>query len=265
VRKNPIPEHEAEAISKTNFNTYNLITLFLRENEIAALAEILNLADPRQLHDLAAPHQIRVKYTFYLTGALGVGKSTAIGQFSNLVTFDEWMEPRPKVLAKPWTKLSPDERTRADQWIDEQFRYKNNNVRRREAGVFVLDRGPLDPLAFAHKKDWGQRARRFLETVCPKGDDIRVEPGVVILLRDDPKELEIRMRLTDRTGYTKQRLSEMESVLREVYGPSDIIELNTAGLKAVEVASQLAEIIHLRDSKAIDLHQKLLNICGGER
>ena len=65
------------ATRDSNFNTYNLITLFLTEREIAALAKLISLPKPDfalAIDELGLPKS----YTFYLSGAVGVGKTATL-------------------------------------------------------------------------------------------------------------------------------------------------------------------------------------------
>ena len=102
-----IVKDEAEAIRRTNFQVHNLVTLFLGEAEIAALADLLheNFIADSDLADALTELDTTAKYHFYLTGPVGVGKSTAATQLRSLMVLEEWVEPRPGLLAKPCVVL----------------------------------------------------------------------------------------------------------------------------------------------------------------
>ena len=81
-----------------NFETYNLITLFLDSTEIAALGQCL-AAPSVDLRALGEEINVRLSYTFYLAGVPGVGKTTALSHFKNLTTWDEWLDERLPLLS----------------------------------------------------------------------------------------------------------------------------------------------------------------------
>ena len=107
-----LSEVERQLISETNFKVYNLITLFLTSSEVRLLLKLINedaISDGK-LSDLATRSATPLQYTFYMTGSLGVGKSTTTSHLRNLNVLDEWLEPRPEVLSIPWDKLTDEEK-----------------------------------------------------------------------------------------------------------------------------------------------------------
>lgn len=245
-----------DAAVQTNFRVYNLVTLFLKAHEIAALASLVSMKE-EDFCDLAESNGVETKYCFYLTGALGVGKSTAIASLGSLNTFDEWLEPRLPVLAKLWSTLTPAEETKADQWIVRQFKLKNDNVRKKKSGLFVLDRGPLDPLAFTPAKKWSEKASSLLSTICPDASSWEVERGCVVLLRGDHEEMSLRLRLTSRTDYTAEKLRLMQEALQKAYGGDSVVHLDATGLSPAVAVNKIAELIYLEKYKPMDLHARL--------
>ena len=209
---------DKEAIKWANFHVYNLITLFLNEAEIAALAELLYCGglDDNQFADLSLEVDKCAVYRFYLTGALGVGKSSTVNQLRNLMVLDEWAEPRLPLLAKPWDTLTPAERDLCDSWIAKQFRIKNDKLRHEKFGVALIDRPPMDPLVFTPLSERPTKAISLLQTICP-GGKWEIAEGTVIFLVGDPKELAARVLITGKSGYTEAKLSDMEKNLRSVY------------------------------------------------
>jgi hypothetical protein len=250
------PSAKNRAVTETNFDVYNLVTLFLTDQEIAALARLIAMPE-QDFCDLAEANGIEIKYCFYLIGALGVGKSTAISSLGSLNTFDEWMEPRPPLLAKAWTKLSPQERLRADKWITRQFQLKNDSVRRRKCGIYVLDRAPLDPLAFTKRNRWPKRARELLAAICPPKSTWQVEPGCIFLLTGDHDEMSLRMRLTSRVDYDANALGRMHGDLETAYSRRLYKILSTKGLSPAAVVARIAKRIFLDDYKPVSLHDRL--------
>jgi broad-specificity NMP kinase len=220
-------------------------SLFLDHSGLAALAKLINpaLVNDDILSDMATQVGTPLAYRFYLTGALGVGKSTAANHLRNLDVLDEWMEPRPLILAKPWDLLTPLEKGEADEWIASQFKLKNDSLRHKKKGIFLVDRPPLDPLAFTPIRERKAKARFLLQTICP-GRKWTVAEGVVILLKGEPSELSVRLPATGRAGYTTEKLQEMQDDLSNVYDCKGVVQLNTCGMSIAEVTKQVADIIH---------------------
>ena len=246
------------AIQRANFHVYNVITLCLTEEEIAALADLLCDAglDDDQFADKVIEADNFACYRFYLTGALGVGKSTTTSQLRNLVVLDEWAEPRLPLLAKAWDTLTPDEKQQVDSWIANQFRIKNDGLRHKRFGISLIDRPPIDPLAFTPEKERPAKAKLLLDTICP-GDKWEIAEGAVILLPGDPKELAARVLVTGRPGYTADKLAQMEINLKSVYHGEGVRVVDTRGRSVAEVTKTLSEIIHFEDYKPFNFTESL--------
>lgn len=239
------------------------MTLFLGDKEIRALGELINIKQcpTDQFCDFADQHSVPVRFRFYITGPLGVGKSTTINHLRNLNVIDEWLEQRPPVLAKDWEDLTEPEKVEADDWIIGQFNRKNAILRNKREGIFVLDRGPLDPLSFTPDADWKAKAASIRTGLCPGKSTWRVEDGRVILLQDEGSELALRMILTQRKDYTAEKLTMMEDRLGKAYGSNGVVRYDTRGLTPTDIVRRVAEIVHLEDyGQTCDLHERLAQI-----
>lgn len=248
-----------EAIRRTNFKVYNVITLFLKDEEIKELAHFI-VMEEEDFCEFSKVNNTRYKYIFYITGPLGVGKTTAVSHFRNLETFDEWSETRPDFLGIPWEELTDEEKEKANNWIFTQFHFKDKKIRRLKSGICVLDRSPLDPLAFTPENEWALKAKKILSVLVPGGADWRVQSGCVILLLGDEKELSIRMKLSNRRGYTHDKLKKMGETLKQCYGAYGVREVETSGVSLEEVLQRIAEIIHLDDYIEMEIHDRLERI-----
>ncbi len=258
-----LEEEKKIAITLANFKVYNLVTLFLNDEGIRLLGEMINVDNcpSNRFCDFADVHSIPVKFRYYVTGPLGVGKSTAINQFRNLVVLDEWLEQRPAVLAKNWELLTGKEKQEADEWIAGQFRLKNDKLRDNREGIFLLDRGPIDPLSFTPDDELSQKAEFLLSALCPGNAKWEVEDGRVILLQGDGYELALRMIVSLRKDYTAEKLEKMEVRLGKVYGCEGVITFDTRGLSPSDVTRRIAETIHLEKYiPTCALHKRLQEI-----
>lgn len=220
---------QQEAIRQTNFNVYNLITIFLTEDQIAALGRLIdtNNFEDRDVIDLAEQVGAEKAFVYYLTGPLGVGKSTAVNNFRNLRGFDEWDEERSNKLGVPPEQLPQVQRTSIDDWIATQFKKKDENLRHGGPGIFIVDRPPLDPIAFTPSGEIQKKASNLLQTICPGKATWSIQKGTVILLVGDTEELAVRMLLTDRKEYGVEKLREMQDKMKGIYEVEGVITLET--------------------------------------
>jgi len=256
---------QRELMHETNFNVYNLITLFLTREKIKAFLDLINSDEvsDESLDDLSKMAGSKLKYTYYLTGPIGVGKSTTASLLRSLNVLDEWVEARPAILAKPWDELNEEEKKQADEWIVTQFGLKNKNLRHSKSGLSIVDRPPLDPLMFTPIDERPNKAKALLDSICPGRTGWNVEEGVVIALQGDPEVLTSRVRATGRTEYTKDRLNKMQQAIDTIYVGEGVKKINTCNLPINEVTKRVAKIIHCDQYVPFDLHGVLSTLEKG--
>ena len=253
---------ERDTVTSLNFKVYNLITLFLTDEEIRLLGELITMA-PDEFQYNANQNRHNIKYCFYVSGAIGAGKSTVLSYFHSLNVHDEWPERRPLILAMPPDDLTEEQEKEADRWVASQFDRKNWNLFSSPEGIHVVDRSPLDPLGFTEEGKWPNKAKYLLNEACRSAP--KIEPGRVILLLNDPKILAIRIK-TLQQGYTSAKIDEQQNQLRKVYSlPSGTTFIDTRGLTTNEVVKAVAHIIHMQKyDPPAELHERLVNIRGEE-
>jgi broad-specificity NMP kinase len=260
----PLSAADKSAIRRANVQVYNLITLFLNADQIGSLADLVHDQEIKddEFEDLVQLANVRSSYCFYLTGAIGVGKSTTANQLRNLTVLDEWAEPRLSLLAKPWDTLEADEKVRCDEWILRQFRLKNNKLRHMKDGIAVVDRPPMDPLAFTPVAERPAKATALLQAVCP-GQKWQCVDGVVIFLRGDSKELAARALATGRPEYSERKLQKMDDDLNSIYQGEGVMVVDTRGRSIAEVTKRVSEIIHCDRYGPCPLHTTLMKTSAG--
>jgi hypothetical protein len=251
--------------AEANFATYNLITLFLDSNEIAALGRCL-AAPGRDLRALAEESSVRLSYTFYLTGVPGVGKTTSMCHFKNLATWDEWVEERLPELAKPFVALTEEERLKVDAWIMKQIGLKNRRLlddeRENGIGITIVDRCVPDAVTFTQPEGWRDKAHAVLNAVSPGSSNRSVHPGHVLLLIGNPKEIKIRAATKNKS--TEEKYTEgMQRALRLLYGKDGVTEVDATNMTVRQVVKAIARIIHCEAYSECNLQKRLEEVRDG--
>lgn len=253
------------AYAERLFEIHNLITLNLSTREIMILGDLLSYPNDFLL-EAARENVIDPMFTYIITGAVGCGKTTVVSHFRSLKQHDEWLEPRRPGMEKQVDKV-PDERLREiDDWVDKQFALKNRVLYGNEnaIGVHILDRGPLDPLAFVKDGSVSRRAKKLKSAICRKSKlQKEIVPAHVILLRADPGEMEIRATSRGK-DFKTEVLAKQEADLLSTYGEGEGVTIvDTRGLAVQEVVKRVARVIHDRPYKELDLTARIDELQGG--
>jgi len=200
-----------------------------------------------------------------VVGAVGAGKSTTTSSFPNLITYDEWFEPRRLALGKEPETLREDEEREIDKWIAEQFSLKNHALRSLRCGVVIIDRCPLDPISFTkentNEKEWSKKAEYLLSEIG--GSSGAIAEGHIILLLNDPAELELRL-LTTAKEYSADRLSRMQRDLRHIYDMAGVTTIDARYKTPEDVIKEVAKVVYLGDYVPANIEQQLEKIKKGE-
>ena len=264
--KNKISKNQLRAIRESNFDLYNLITLFLDENDIKNLGDLIQLKEDA-FEDECKEEKVERKYVYYLTGAVGCGKTTTLSYFRNLTTFSEWPDQRLDLLAKPFDKLTVKERKKVDDWLGKMFHKKNKGLSHIKEGITVIDRTPLDPLTFTPLSKWKSKAD-FLNAHISKGGTFRIVNGQVILLHGNKETIASRVRIRQKTSeYTSKHIEKMYRYYTKAFKPIEngITKVETSELSIHEVVKRVAKIIHLEDYSPCELHKVLDTIQNSKK
>lgn len=240
------------------FELYNLITLNLSTAEIRTLGDLLSY-EPELLRHKIREVELDAQFTFVVTGAVGSGKSSVISHFRSLRQHDEWLEPRLEGMERQVDDLSADVIERIDRWVDQQFALKNSVLHNQEQNaiaIHILDRGPLDPLAFVKGTRVTDRAKKLKKAMKHKLEQIIV-PSHVILLVADPTDMEIRAATRGKV-FSAASLAKQQEALLRVYGDGAGVNIiDTRGLSLHQVVQRVANIIHRDEYMETDLSKRL--------
>lgn len=240
---------EQQSRTEANFEVFNLITLFLNEEEIAALGNLLG-GDWSDLRGRAEELGVTISYCFYLTGVPGVGKTTTASYFKSLSTYDEWLDRRLSEMAKPYNDLTDEERDAVDSWVLRQVGLKNKRLRddyfERGVGITLVDRCVPDAIAFTPEGEWANKAQSLISAISPGRSNRIVHPGHIILMSGDPRELVIRAECGGKKSNVEY-VTKLQADKQRVYDAVGITQLNTRDMSIIDVVKSVARIIHLRE------------------
>lgn len=254
------PDAERAQID-ANFEVYNLITLFLDDPGLAALGRLLEMPED-ELRREAEELGVHLKFVYYVTGAIGAGKTTCLAYLRSFRTYEEWVEQRPSDLGRPWRDLTEEERGRLDNWVIQQFNLKNAKLIDQRIGIHLVDRTPLDPLAFAEPADVPAKAGAISRGLSPGHAVRRAQAGHVIRLTGVAEDME--GRVIGRHKQSKAALiDEMQERLRVVFQDSEVSVVDTAGMSIPQVVKQVARIVLLEPHRSVDLSELLGSIEAG--
>ncbi|QDP23948.1 hypothetical protein [Bradyrhizobium cosmicum] len=204
---------------------------------------------------------------YYLIGSVGVGKSTAISNFRNLTTYDEWIDERRSDMAVPEKRLPASQRkkhvTEINVWTAEQFRKKNLALEKNRSGIHLVDRCPLDPLTFGAKSERRAKAKSLLNTITDSRSHA-IEKGHLIFLDGDVGD--IQQRNTYKHKYwTEAEIEELMGNIDSVYQDVPKTTICTRGRSAAQVAREMAKVIFLDNYCDISLEDRLEQFAGAAK
>jgi hypothetical protein len=258
----PTPDAMREE-QEVNFEVYGIITLHLTSCEFASFGRLLACGDD-EYAEAADRLGIDVKQIYYITGAVGAGKSSAVQKMKSLCWLGEWVDPKPDVLAKAHVDLSPEERAEVDRWVSQQFRKKDFKIGATIDGLIICDRSPIDPLAFTGDEARSARAREHIDTMAPQASPRRLAKGHVIFLSATGGELLARAKHRHLEA-TEEYLDCQQQTLRDLYKMpnSAVTEISTCGRSLAQVVRNVAKTIHLGAYTEFDLHLRLKELTRG--
>lgn len=252
-----IPANSKKAIFEANFNNYNLITLFFNNHEISEFLDTITKPEIEFIResDILGLH---TKYTYYLVGSIGIGKSTALSQFGSLTTLDEWFDERPSEMAQSPETISTEKTITIDDWVNSQFGKKNNYLKEKQVGLFLVDRAPLDPLTFIVKLEQPARAKSMIQKgIRPGKSKTQVEPGEIIHMKGDPEEIWTRL-ITKRkeTSWPITKIQELQQKSESLYSALQPHTIYATQKNETDVIRDIAKVIFSQnyEPKNIDAH-----------
>ncbi len=256
------------SVKISNFEVYNLITLFFTSEEIAALGILLskNNEDFKELVNNYHREKIYNIYRYFITGCVSVGKTTMVNEFKSLCTIDEWFEPLPRGMEKDPSLASEEELKEIDKWVATQVFLKNKKLIDFNSGILIIDRCPLDAFAFTPKDKWKEKAK-LLNTELT-GNPCNQNPlvsGQIILLQGDPEIMAARALVKFRQT-SAEKLREQQDMLKLVYlnREQGVTVIDTREKSIWQITKELSKLIYLNEYAPAPMQDWLQKIENGE-
>lgn len=251
------------AIFEANFNNYNLITLFFKSADIREFLLAITISEDDFLleSDILG---LSTKYCYYIVGSIGIGKSTVLSQFGNLITLDEWFDERPSEMAHSPEGLSTKKTMTIDSWTNQQFGKKNNYLASKKVGLFLIDRSPIDPLTFVVDVTEEERARSMLNQGIRPGKSSKIiERGEIIHMVGEPREIWSRL-ITKRkeTSWPPEKIEKLQSKSMKLYEPLMPKLIHSTNRREVDVIRDVARVIFSSAYAPVDLDAEMRNIAN---
>jgi hypothetical protein len=221
-------------ITRFNFSTYGLVTIFLTSTEIREFLSLIQTGtelrgkegtadeDFRDALSALCGRPINICFKYYIVGPVASGKSTLLENLRTFRTIEEWPEATIPLLYQDHKDLRPEERPVVDSWVYRQLRLKNLYFNRAEPGLHIMDRAPLDLFAFSISPE--ENRRKAQEVLDHVNSAHPLASGEILLLETDADELLERQLKRGRipksrggVAYDKGGLQEQANVLRSVY------------------------------------------------
>jgi len=256
-----LTKEQREVFFNYHFNTHNLITLFLNEEQISALGRIIRYSKEK-FFSLSRDAAINPVKVYYVTGMPGIGKTSIVRHMQSLSVCNEWVGEPLHLLSRPHQSLTEEERDEVDEWIVQQFAEKNKFLCKQTEGVFLVDRAPLDPLSYCDKDNMYQKAQWYRNKMRQGNKDAFIRSGKIIYLTGEPNE--VSYRLYRRKGRENDlELSDLDMKLRNIYD-SYAAYIPNINIGFNDFVKKVAREIYCSDYSEIDLSQRLYDLCKYE-
>jgi SIR2-like domain len=204
------------SMAESSFELHNLFTLYLSGPQVSALTEMISM-DDYPFSDLAEHAHVNTRRVYYISGVPGIGKTTVLRHMGGMLTLDEWMTEPNELLAHPFSALEKADRTSLDRWVAAQFRTKNSFLADDvPEGIVLVERGPLDPLAFEEPDRLGRKAKSYADQV--EVDQKPLVPGHVLLLHGDSSVVSRRVAGRQTLTQSSEYLAKLQEHIKGVYG-----------------------------------------------
>ena len=247
-----------QSIAESGFELHNLCTLYLTNEQIAALTQLISMP-AYEFGEVAKSAEVGTRRVFYLSGVPGIGKTTVLRHMGGLMCLDEWMTEPDELLSHPFNELSPEQRGRLDGWVAKQFRSKNEFLLDTKDGIVVVERGPLDPLAFEERDRVQAKAASFADRVEV---GLRpLAPGHVVVLHGDSRTVSRRVASRQSRPQAPDYLDQLQTHIRDLYGEGDGVSVwRSTDWPVEDLVKRVARLVYQEEYREADMQAMLASL-----
>lgn len=247
-----------QSIAESGFELHNLCTLYLTNDQIAALTQLISMPN-YEFGEVAKSAGVGTRRIYYLSGVPGIGKTTVLRHMGGLMCLDEWMTEPDELLAHPFHELTQEQRGRLDGWVAKQFRLKNDFLRDTEDGIVVVERGPLDPLAFEDPDRVQAKASSFADRVEVSLSPLA--PGHMVVLHGDSDTVSRRVASRQSRPQSPDYLDRLQRHIRDLYSEGDGVSVwQSTEWPVDELVKRVARLIYQKDYSESNLQARLTEL-----
>lgn len=256
-------EADMKALRESYFDTFNLIVLFLDDEEINELLNDITMPDDK----FEDKYESVPSCNFYITGAPGVGKTTTLKYFTSYNIYNEWPGSRIEGLNKSDDRLSTEETSTIDEWVRNQFEIRNRAISKNYYSthcIQIIDRTPLDPIAYTVDRDSEKEKAKFLSERYSKNERwaTNLAPGKIILLTIDVKTAMERLSKRNPQKYNNDWVDKKLKQFSTLFKNYSVTLIDATHLSPEEVVKKMLHEMYFSEYNGISLDQQLENFVN---
>lgn len=249
-----------DRVAESNFDLHNLVTMNLTDTQISALTRLVTVK-PYRFGQIARRADIEPLRIYYLSGVPGIGKTTVLRHMGGLRCVDEWMSAPDALLARPFKDLSDEEVAKLDEWVAGQFRAKNLYLSALSEGIVIVERGPLDPLAFVESDGLAAKATTYAEQLEVRQKPIA--PGHGIFLHGEPTIISRRIAARQAKKQEAGYLGRLQNQFEHIYGAlPEVSSWHSTDWSIEELVKNVARAVYADSYAPADLQARLDQLRG---
>lgn len=241
-------------IFNANLDLYNVFTIFLTSEEMAAFFSLLNLPTRGFCDRLDEMGEDRCsRWHYYIVGPVAAGKSSLLEHLRCFETYEEWTRSPPSEMYRSFNTLDEAEAEKVNEFVYSELKEKNKRMSEAQVGFHFMDRGPLDLYAFSDTDEEIKKKTADLKSLITRHRPW--QNGGVIFLKAKGDTLVSRNYTRGRSpeqagssGYFELQLDK----LKEIYDPEFICD--TEGQTPGQIAKKVVRRVLLKKYEPIDLN-----------
>lgn len=147
--------------------------------------------------------------------------------------------------------------------MNRQFGHKNALMKRDVGQIILVDRTPLDPLAFAFGNEEARLGSIREAFKSNEGNSFDLVGGEIILMIGNPQVLEMRVRQRHKDG-SVDYVNTLQKRFSLLWEKARTRSVSTVDLPLFSVVRRIARVIHFEDYARTELSRYLASDLAGQ-